>query len=280
MPKSASFTTPWRSIMMLVGLMSRCRTRFSWANSSARATESSTCAHSSQVSLPPSTRASSSARLSPSTYSMTMYAYAPSDSKSKTVTMLGCPSMHAVRASARASSAVVVAASSRMGSRLMATRRWRRRSQQVHTVPKPPVPRRARTRYLPRRISSRGDVCCCAARGASAGSLTASPSFALRAAVSCWDILPQPRPPRPASKTCREKHLAGCGACARMTSARGRGGIGRRVRFRSVWGQLHEGSSPFARTMHDQPRFSPGLFCARPRAPAGSSRPCPPSRRD
>ena len=31
--------------------------------------------------------------------------------------------------------------------------------------------------------------------------------------------------------------------------ARGRGGIGRRVRFRSVWGQLHEGSSPFARTM-------------------------------
>ena len=30
--------------------------------------------------------------------------------------------------------------------------------------------------------------------------------------------------------------------------ARGRGGIGRRVRFRSVWGQPREGSSPFART--------------------------------
>ena len=31
--------------------------------------------------------------------------------------------------------------------------------------------------------------------------------------------------------------------------ARGRGGIGRRVRFRSVWGQPREGSSPFARTI-------------------------------
>ena len=29
---------------------------------------------------------------------------------------------------------------------------------------------------------------------------------------------------------------------------RGCGGIGRRVRFRSVWGQPHEGSSPFTRT--------------------------------
>lgn len=28
----------------------------------------------------------------------------------------------------------------------------------------------------------------------------------------------------------------------------GCGGIGRRVRFRSVWGQPHEGSSPFTRT--------------------------------
>ena len=34
--------------------------------------------------------------------------------------------------------------------------------------------------------------------------------------------------------------------------ARGRGGIGRRVRFRSVWGQPHEGSSPFARTMNER----------------------------
>ena len=29
----------------------------------------------------------------------------------------------------------------------------------------------------------------------------------------------------------------------------GRGGIGRRVRFRSVWGQPHGGSSPLARTI-------------------------------
>ena len=29
----------------------------------------------------------------------------------------------------------------------------------------------------------------------------------------------------------------------------GNGGIGRRVRFRSVWGQLHAGSSPVSRTM-------------------------------
>ena len=29
---------------------------------------------------------------------------------------------------------------------------------------------------------------------------------------------------------------------------RGRGGIGRRVWFRSIWGQPREGSSPFART--------------------------------
>ena len=40
--------------------------------------------------------------------------------------------------------------------------------------------------------------------------------------------------------------------------ARGRGGIGRRVRFRSVWEQSREGSSPFARTTISQaPR---GLF--------------------
>ena len=31
--------------------------------------------------------------------------------------------------------------------------------------------------------------------------------------------------------------------------ARGYGGIGRRVRFRFLWGQLREGSSPFTRTM-------------------------------
>ena len=41
---------------------------------------------------------------------------------------------------------------------------------------------------------------------------------------------------------------------------RGRGGIGRRVRFRSVWRQLHEGSSPFARTSKLKSRKAV-LFC-------------------
>ncbi len=41
---------------------------------------------------------------------------------------------------------------------------------------------------------------------------------------------------------------------------RGCGGIGRRVRFRSVWGQPHEGSSPFTRTIEFGTRLRPG-FC-------------------
>ena len=32
----------------------------------------------------------------------------------------------------------------------------------------------------------------------------------------------------------------------------GNGGIGRRVRFRSVWGQLHAGSSPVSRTIEER----------------------------
>ena len=63
--------------------------------------------------------------------------------------MLGWARRQAVRASPRASSAVdalMPSSMSRTGMRFMATRRCRRVSQQVHTVPKPPVPLRASTR--------------------------------------------------------------------------------------------------------------------------------------
>ena len=41
--------------------------------------------------------------------------------------------------------------------------------------------------------------------------------------------------------------------------SRGRGGIGRRVWFRSIWGQPREGSSPFARTIRTE-RLRQGAF--------------------
>ena len=49
-----------------------------------------------------------------------------------------------------------------------------------------------------------------------------------------------------------------------LIPARGRGGIGRRVRFRSVWGQPHEGSSPFARTIKLKSSQQWELFCYGP----------------
>ena len=94
------------------------------------------------MSVPPSTRARKSASVRPSTYSITRYAFARSTSKSYMVTMLGCASMLAVRASASASLMVDAAAPPpwpMRGIRLMATLRCRRVSQQVRTVPKPPA---------------------------------------------------------------------------------------------------------------------------------------------
>ena len=41
----------------------------------------------------------------------------------------------------------------------------------------------------------------------------------------------------------------------------GRGGIGRRVRFRSVWGQPHGGSSPLARTIANSGPGFGRVFC-------------------
>ena len=46
----------------------------------------------------------------------------------------------------------------------------------------------------------------------------------------------------------------------------GRGGIGRRVRFRSVWGQPHGGSSPLARTIANSEPSSRWVFCCPDRA--------------
>ena len=71
MPKSQSFMVPERSIIMLVGLMSRWRTPFSCAKARASPTDLTRWAHSSLVRVPPSTRARSSDRVRPSTYSMT-----------------------------------------------------------------------------------------------------------------------------------------------------------------------------------------------------------------
>ena len=52
-----------------------------------------------------------------------------------------------------------------------------------------------------------------------------------------------------ACKLFQKKFLRSWWRSVILIPARGRGGIGRRVRFRSVWGQPHEGSSPFARTI-------------------------------
>ena len=46
----------------------------------------------------------------------------------------------------------------------------------------------------------------------------------------------------------------------------GRGGIGRRVRFRSVWGQPHGGSSPLARTIANSEPSSRWVFYCPDRA--------------
>ena len=54
-----------------------------------------------------------------------------------------------------------------------------------------------------------------------------------------------PRPPNPSPRT------AGVWIWEKPIIC-GHGGIGRRVRFRSVWGQPREGSSPFARTTISQ----------------------------
>ena len=64
--------------------------------------------------------------------------------KSMTETMLGCCSILAVRASASAAAVEPAGAgmpSATRGMRLMATRRCRRVSRQISTLPKPPVAR-------------------------------------------------------------------------------------------------------------------------------------------
>ena len=52
---------------------------------------------------------------------------------------------------------------------------------------------------------------------------------------------------------------------------RGRGGIGRRVRFRSVWGQPHGGSSPLARTIRNRKTRFGGSFCVLSICPLSSA---------
>ena len=70
MPKSVTFTTPDDEMSTLPGLMSRCTTPLRWAKPSAAATSVATSAARWGWSVPSLRRMS--ARLRPSTYSITM----------------------------------------------------------------------------------------------------------------------------------------------------------------------------------------------------------------
>ena len=59
----------------------------------------------------------------------------------------------------------------------------------------------------------------------------------------------------------RLKRVIYISALRNQAPIRGRGGIGRRVRFRSVWGQPHGGSSPLARTIRNRKTRFGGSFC-------------------
>ena len=80
-------------------------------------------------------------------------------------------------------------------------------------------------------------------------SANAAPSFAVPR------LLLQPTPKSRISffrKKCLHPRIASDIVLTRFSKKpRGCGGIGRRVRFRSVWGQPHEGSSPFTRTTYN-----------------------------
>ncbi len=75
-----------------------------------------------------------------------------------------------------------------------------------------------------------------------------------------------PMAPKPKISLFSKKVLASMNRFGYNTNSlrkkpRGCGGIGRRVRFRSVWGQPHEGSSPFARTIKLKSSQQWELFC-------------------
>ena len=57
-----------------------------------------------------------------------------------------------------------------------------------------------------------------------------------------------------------QKRVTYIPALRNQAPIRGRGGIGRRVRFRSVWGQPHGGSSPLARTIRNRKTRFGGSF--------------------
>ena len=75
MPKSITFTAPARLSMMFAGLMSRCTMPCRWEKSSAAQT-SATISIARRGFIGPSVR-TMSRRVSPSTYSMTMYGSGP-----------------------------------------------------------------------------------------------------------------------------------------------------------------------------------------------------------
>ncbi len=147
MPKSPSFGTPSAVSRMFAGLISRWTTPAAWAVSSASST-AATHSHASRGGMGPydSRR---SARLPPSTSSITMNARPSSMPTSCTVTMLRWARRAMVRASASNRARMRARASSAGSRSLIARFTSSRASHASCTVAIPPAPSRRRRRYRP-----------------------------------------------------------------------------------------------------------------------------------
>ena len=97
MPKSVTFARPSGSIRTFCGFTSRWTSAFECAHSSARPISIAYATASATGSLP--TRRMRSFRVSPSTYSKTMYGWSSSSPKSMTVTTCGWLRLATARAS-------------------------------------------------------------------------------------------------------------------------------------------------------------------------------------
>jgi hypothetical protein len=136
-PKSLILGVPPLSMRMLPGLMSRCTMPRSWARASAPATADPMAATRAGGRLPMSRIFS--ARLWPSTYSMTSQWASNSSTTSNTPTAWASLRDAAIRAS-RIARAAAAGSPGSAPIRLTATSRPSTVSRQSHTVPMPPLP--------------------------------------------------------------------------------------------------------------------------------------------
>src|ERR1700682_5923112 len=149
MPKSATFSVPDSGRIRFAGLMSRWMTPRSCAKSSASSSWVMIAAICARSKAAPRFKKSRSPV--PSTYSMTMNALSSSSPYSYTLTMLGCSSRPAARASflKRATDCSTISGSTRsLRTVLIATARSMPGSNALYTTPIAPLPSTLSMRYL------------------------------------------------------------------------------------------------------------------------------------